>query len=147
MLHPRWKQQRGVAAFHVSGVTATCECWRETAVLPCWELSQPPASLLLRAEEASFCMRQDIIALKKEEITTNSKAWEEFRAIWQTASSATVFQGGAHPELSLVAERCLQSHQHSSCFGSSCCSSHCWPNLGQAVSVGTNPEVVSLQVG
>lgn len=51
------------------------------------------------------------------------KPLEEFGAIWQTASSDTVFQGRAPPELSLVTELCLQSHQHSSCFVFSCCSS------------------------
>lgn len=45
--------------------------------LPCQ--SELSASLQLKADEASFCMRQDIIALKREEIMTNSKALGRIR--------------------------------------------------------------------
>lgn len=55
-----------------------CYCYlrmlERNCSLPCWELFEPSASLLLKTDEASFCMRQGIIALKKEEIMTNSKA-------------------------------------------------------------------------
>lgn len=62
-----------VAAFGVSSVLVPANAGEKQSP-PCRELSKLSASLLLKADEASFYMRQDIIALKKEEITTNSKA-------------------------------------------------------------------------